>query len=116
MKEEFYGRLEMNMIHNRVTFNSELIDWVVVDNTKTVDKVREIEDGDFLQVFNTNGQIMLNKVIERDYDSLYNPRYNKQIYNGMAVKWLPYGIDTGYWSRLFANNYRAKIIKGYSEE
>ena len=112
--EEFYGKLEMKVINNERTFKSELIDWIIVDPTKTIDKVREI--GDFLQVFNTNGEVMLNKVITRDFNSLYNPRYGKQIYNGMAVKWLPAGIDTGYWSKLFYNNYRARIVKSAKEQ
>lgn len=109
--EEFFGKLEMDVIKNKQTFRSEFIDWVVVNPDQTVNRFREIEDGDFLQVFDPMGRLILNKRITRDYNAYFNRRYGKQIYKGFSVKWLPYGIDAGYWYNLFANNHRARIVK-----
>lgn len=111
MEEEFFGNLELKTIKNEQNFRDEFVDWVIVDSTLTNNKYREIEDGDWLEVYNTNGQLMLSKNITRDYDTYYNPTYKKQMYGGMAVKWLPKGIDVGYWTRLFSNNCRARIVK-----
>lgn len=115
-QEEFFGKLDLDLIRDKQTFRSELVDWVVINPDQTINRMRNIEDGDFLQVFDSNGRMLLNKQITRDYDSLYNPAYKKQMYKGMSVKWLPYGIDTGYWYNMFINNHRARLVKNIKEE
>lgn len=116
-EEEFFGKLEIKLVNTDKTrqTHNELIDWVIVNPDSTRNREREIEDGDFLQVFDSNGNVVLNKVITRDYKTLYNQRYGKQLYNGMAVRWLPLGVDTGYWSNLFFSSHRARIVKQVNE-
>lgn len=116
MKEvEFFGQLIMRVLRDPNNSKNELIDWVIVDTQKTVDREREIDDGDFLQVFDGSGNPILSKRIFRDHETLYNPTYRKQIYNGINVAWVPRGIDTGYWVNLFRNQQRARLVK-YIEE
>jgi hypothetical protein len=114
-EEEFFGKLDFDLIKDEKTFRPEVIDWIVINPDQSTNRVRRIEDGDFLQVFDPNGRILLNKKITRDYKALFNVRYGKQMYNGMCFKWLPYGIDVNYWYSMFINNHRARIVK-YSEE
>ena len=109
--KEFFGNLQLVPVKNPITFQDECVDWMVVDSTRTLDRSREIEDGDFLQVFDSSGKMLLNKVITRDYKSHYNLRHKRQLYNGMPVKWLAAGIDAGYWVKLFVNRHRARIVK-----
>lgn len=117
MKEvEFFGQLIMKIVRDDNNSKHELIDWVIVDMGKTLDREREIEDGDFLQVFDGGGNPVLSKKIFRDYKALYNPTYRKQIYNGMNIAWAPRGIDTGYWANLFRNQQRARLLKYVEEE
>ena len=75
----------------------------------------EIEEGDFLEVFDDSGRKVLQKTIERNYDSFYNTGLKRQIYNGTTVAWLPHGIDTGYWFKLFGNGFRARLVKHEDE-
>lgn len=110
-KNEFFGILALKFIRDDNNPNSEYIDWSVVDPEKTVNREREIEDGDFLQVFDDSGRMLMNKYIYRDYDSLYDHRHGMQLYNGMRVSWIPKGIDTGYWKTLFSNQNRARLVK-----
>jgi len=115
-EEEFFGKLILKVVRDDKNPNKEYVNWVVVDTEKTVDREREIEDGDFLQVFDGSGRLMLNKIIYRDYDSLYDHRHGMQLYNGMRVGWLPTGIDTGFWKSLFLDQARARLLKRDNED
>jgi len=115
-EEEFFGKLVLKVVRDNNNSNREYVDWVIVDPQLTVNKEREIEDGDFLQVFDSSGRLMINKKIYRDYESLYDVRHGMQLYNGMRVSWLPKGIDTGFWRNRFAEQCRARLVKLKREE
>jgi hypothetical protein len=106
---EFFGFLDKEAIQD--DNHNSLIDWRVTDHTLTVNKTREIEDGDYLEVYDSLGRLKLSKIIYRDYDSFYSETHQRQLYAGMAVAWVPEGISLDFWISLFNNNYRAKIVK-----
>lgn len=101
---EFFGRLAQEP-------ENKTVKWVVRDDTKVNHNVRDIEDGDFLEVYDDMGRTVFSKHIIEDYDSHYNMRYKKQIFKGTPVKWLPYGVDAGFWSNMFGNRFRARVVK-----
>ena len=108
---DFYGLLDRHLIEDEN--RNSLVDWRVTDHSLTVNKTREIEDGDFLEVYDAMGRIVLSKIIYRDYDSFYNENHNKQLYKGMSMAWIPEGVSLDYWISLFNNSYRAKVVKEY---
>lgn len=110
-ENEFFGKLVLKVVRDENNARSEYVDWAVVDPDKTVNRERKIEDGDFLQVFDGSGRLLLNKTIYRDYDTLYDHRHGMQLYEGMRVSWLPKGIDTGFWRNQFNNQARARLLK-----
>lgn len=113
-KNEFYGiatyRIEQDENHNGV------IQWVVSNPTLTLGHTREIEDGDYLEIVDNNGQIKLSKIIYRDTDSYYNHGHRRQFYNGAGIAWAPMGIAMDYWTGVFNAGYRAKLIKAEDVE
>lgn len=115
---DFYGRLTMDVVGEntyisggtRATFVGK-VRWVLRDDTKINQNVWEIDDGDYLEVYDNMGKICFSKRIVRDLDSHYNRGLKKQIYRGTTVSWLPEGVDAGFWFSLFNNRYRARLIK-----
>jgi hypothetical protein len=106
---EFYGYLSRDIKSDEN--KNGVIDWVVANTDLENKYVEEIEDGDFLEVYDSNGKLLLSKIIYRDYDTFYNKEYKRQLYRGMAVRWVPEEIALDYWINLFNNNYRARIFK-----
>ena len=106
---EFYGYLIKRVV--TTDDGNELISWRIHNPELTRNNEYEIDDGDYLQVFDRLGKLYFSKIVYRDYDSLYNPRWKKQIYNGMSVEWLPEGVSTDYWFSLFNANNRAMVVK-----
>lgn len=91
--------------------NNSSFTWVVVDPEMVVDGKREIEDGDYLEIYNNMGKVLLSKDIYRDYDSYYNPTHQRQLHQGMAISWAPRGIALDFWLNLFRSGSRARLIK-----
>ena len=109
-QEEFFGLAVMLPVqdeNNNASFN-----WVVVNPELTVKNQREIEDGDFLELFDNYGRPLLRKQIYRDYDSYYNHQHRRQLHQGVAIKWAPKGIALDYWMGMFSNQTRARLVKG----
>lgn len=109
ISNEFFGvtvvKSEYDENHNSV-FN-----WVIVNPEITVKNERQIEDGDYLEVFDNLGNYLLRKNIYRDHDSYYNSQHQRQLHNGMAIKWAPKGIALDYWINIFNRGNRARLIK-----
>ena len=119
---DFYGRLRMNVtseseyFRGNATKSAGKVEWVVKDDTKINQNTQHIEDGDYLEAYDDMGRTVFAKQIIEDDDSYYSVALKKQIYNGTTVEWLPFGVDAGYWCRLFNNGYRAKLVKFAEDE
>lgn len=106
---EFFGYL--NRVIKPDENHNGAVDWVVTNYDEIKEYTEEIEDGDFLEVYDTGGRVQLSKIIYRDYDTFYNKEHRRQLYKGMAVCWVPEEVSLDYWLSLFNNSYRARIIK-----
>lgn len=104
---EFYGHLFKIYDTDNVQY------WAVVDQTQqNIHKNKEfIQDGDFLEVYDTSGRIILSKTITEDYDTFYDTMHKCQLMGGIEIAWAPKGVDIGYWDSLFNNRYRAKLTR-----
>jgi len=114
---EFYGNLTMGVVGDNEYINgnqtkvSSKVRWIVRDESKINQNVREIEEGDFLEVYDGMSRTVFSKNIIKDFDSFYNVALKKQIYKGTTVEWIPYGVDAGFWFNMFAGRYRARLVK-----
>lgn len=106
---EFFGHL--NRVVEADDNQNGVINWVITNHDMTNNNTKEIEDGDFLEVYDSSGRVQLSKIIYRDHETFFNKIHQRQLYNGMAVKWVPEDVSLNYWISLFNNNYRARIIK-----
>lgn len=113
MQNEFFGMTEMKSELDED--NNSCFDWKVTNPEMTVRGTREIEDGDYLEVMDNLGTPLLRKRIYRDYNTYYNKEHRRQLHQGMAIKWAPKGIALDFWINLFANHYRARLIKSDEE-
>lgn len=108
-RNEFHGIATYEIIPDN-NMNGQL-NWIIKNPEMTVGNTSQIEDGDYLQIFDNMGNIKLQKTIYRDTDSYYNPNLNKQLYNGINIAWAAKGIAMDFWFNVFNSNFRAAIIK-----
>ena len=106
---EFFGHLNRTIESD--DYGNGVVNWVITNHDLVVNNTKEIEDGDFLEVYDSMGQVKLSKIIYRDHETFYNKSHRRQLYNGMSVSWVPEKVSMDYWLSLFNNNYRARIIK-----
>lgn len=108
-EEEFFGVTSVKPEYDE--YHNSQFNWVVLNPEMSAKGEREIEDGDFLEIFDNLGNHLLKKTITRDYKSYYNSQYQRQLHNGMAIKWAPEGIALDYWISIFNRGSRARLLK-----
>jgi len=110
-ENEFFGLTVMRPELEDTEEHNTSFNWVILNPELTNKNHREIEDGDYLEVSDNVGRMLLQKHIYRDYDTYYNDQHRRQLHNGMAIKWAPRGIALDYWITMFTNGHRARLVK-----
>jgi hypothetical protein len=95
------------MLHNFFETGCEGMMWVLIqDNMKGYEALVDINEGDYLKIFNEDGSVIFDGVIKEDHEIGYakyplNPEYGQPAALGYWIHWTQSGWQPDDWARLF---------------